>query len=399
MRGRAVSCEDARMAVRRGASCAPFLLLLLFGCANGGPPRPTVDGSGEDAGASDAGPPSDGGGSGDDAGGGGDDSGPDPLDGGQPVDATTPVDAYVPPPDGGPVPGPGGYLDRCTADTDCASLRCADDFGPTRFCTRPCSTDAQCAHEHVCVDGGCVVDDTGQPCVTGTPDTCATGLCYGSAASGACTRYCTSAAECPSGYACTSAAGAPGTRICVDIERRCSAAADCATGLCIPTRGCTSECTTAADCPRRLDGLPPYQCRIDFGSTVPICAPPADILGDDPIGASCRFDGLGRNLCRSGACDESAPLGAMCTQACTAQGGCAPGLGCFPLEDSGSVLYVCERAGTRDLGATCATGRDCHSGLCQAPGYCTRLCADGLCPTGWTCMTAAGLGVSLCERP
>lgn len=382
------------MSVRPWCSIGASLVLLL-GCAKGGPDRPSVDGSGADASAPFDGGSFDGGSSDDaavdeDAFSPGEDAGSEPGDASSPTDAHVPTDAVV--------PGTGAYLDRCTTDRDCASLRCADDYGPTRFCTRTCASDAQCAHEHHCTGGVCVVDDTGQPCVTGTPETCATGLCIGTAAGGQCTRYCSAASECPAGFACALAGGAA-TPICVDIERRCSAAADCATGLCIPGVGCTAQCASAADCPRRLDGLPPYACRVDLGSTVPICVPPSDVLGDDPIGASCRFDGLGRNLCRSGACDETAPLGAMCTQACTALGGCAPGLGCYPLEDSGSVLFVCERAGTRDLGATCAAGRECGSGICQAPGYCTRLCADGICPTGWTCVTAAGLGVALCERP
>jgi hypothetical protein len=168
--------------------------------------------------------------------------------------------------------------------------------------------------------------------------------------------------------------------------------------LCIPTLGCTATCRSAADCPARLAGLPPYACRVDFMAPQPICVPPADVVGDDPIGAACVYDARGLVQCRSGACDDAAPLGPMCVQACTAQGGCAPGLGCYPLADASGVTLVCERAGTRDLGQSCSSGRECHSGLCDTAFYCTRLCADGLCPSDMTCTPVPGFGVALCRR-
>jgi hypothetical protein len=331
------------------------------------------------------------------------DGGPVGADGGPPPierDAGSPgFDAWSPPDvDAGPTPVRRAYLDRCVDDGECASGRCVPDWGGTRFCTRTCTSDLECAHEHLCVEGICRHDDTGAPCSTGSPERCATGLCLGSAAGGQCTRYCTTAAECPAGYACTRAGGS--TRpICVDIERPCSAADDCGTGLCVSMIGCTAECTSAADCPRRFDGLPPYRCAVAYGWPRPLCVPPDDVVGSDPIGASCRRDARGLWLCRSGACDESAPLGPMCTQACTAQGNCAPGLGCFPLADASGVTLSCQRAGSGDLGQPCRNGRECRSGLCDAGGFCTRLCQDGLCPSDMRCEPVAGAGVALCRRP
>ncbi len=307
-----------------------------------------------------------------------------------------PVDAFSPPVDGH-VGGTGAYLDRCTAGADCASALCAADRGGTHFCTRRCTSDLQCAHEHVCVTtptgGVCFPDDTGAPCSVGAPELCALGLCLGGAAGGHCTRACASAAECPAGYACTRAGGST-TKICVDIEEPCSAAADCATGFCT-TLGCTAACDTVADCPTRLAGLPAYACDTRLGST-PLCIPPADILGSAPIGASCPATGT--NDCRSGACDSSAPTGPMCVQACDAQGGCGPGLGCFPLADTTGVTLLCERAGTGDLTEPCSTARDCRSGICHPDHHCTRLCADGFCPSTYTCETVAGFGVALCTH-
>ena len=305
------------------------------------------------------------------------------------------VDAATPPSDAGRPVGTRRYLDRCTGAGDCASSLCEDDLGSTRFCSRTCTSDLECANEHVCVSGRCQADDTGEPCSTASGASCTTGLCVGNAMAGTgkCTRLCGSAADCPAGYAC---ADAGGTRVCVDIEHSCASATACATGLCLSAQGCTAECRSAADCPRRLAGLPPYTCAIAFGSANPICVPPTDIQGPDPIGAICPA--VGTNRCRSGACDTSAPLGPMCTQECTERGGCALGLGCFPQIDGSDLYLVCARAGARDLGESCATGRECQSGLCDTAGYCTRLCGDGLCPSDMSCSPVAGFGIALCRR-
>lgn len=349
-------------------------------------------------------------------GGPGMDAGPDPgMDAGPGVDAFTPptpdagpppdedagpgVDAFTPPtPDAGSPPGTGRYLDRCTGDGDCASGHCVDDVGGSRMCTIPCTTHRDCASEHVCGDDArCHPDDTGATCSTSSPTSCELGLCVGNASvgTGHCTRQCTNASDCPAGYAC---ADAGGTFVCVDIEKDCSDGSQCATGLCLSVQGCTAPCRTAADCPRRFGFLPPYTCEVAFGSTTPICVPPDDVVGADPIGASCPATGT--TTCRSGGCDTAAPLGPMCTQACTQEGGCGPGLGCFPQVDGGDIVLLCARAGSRALGASCSSGRECASGLCDATGsFCTRLCTDdGLCPTGMRCEPVAGFSISLCRR-
>lgn len=307
-----------------------------------------------------------------------------------------------PPPDSGVVrdtgvpTGTGRYLDRCSGGGDCATGLCVDDVGGTRMCTISCTTHRDCASEHVCASGVCIHDDTGASCATGSPASCALGLCIGNSTTGTghCTRDCGSAADCPSGFAC---ADAGGVRVCVDIEHGCSGPEQCETGLCLSAQGCTSECRTAADCPRRLDGLEPYRCERAFGSTNPICVPPSDIMGGDPIGAACPATGF--NTCRSAACDTAAPTGPMCTQACTQEGGCGSGLGCWPLVDGGSIVLVCSRGGSGAIGSACSTGRQCDSALCDTAGFCTRLCTDdALCPTGMRCERVPGFSVSLCRR-
>jgi hypothetical protein len=335
------------------------------------------------------------------------DTGPPPLDGGPPP----PTDGGPPPPDGGPPPpdtgprdsgpvtGTGRYLDRCTRGADCTSGTCADDIGGSMFCTRACSTHGDCADEHACFGGVCAYDDTGVACPVSTPAACNTGACYGPAGgTGRCTRTCASARDCPAGYACADAGG--GTFVCVDIEQPCTAAADCLTGICIPGIGCTSACRSAADCPSTFAGLE-YTCALSSGTRV--CTPSTFVVGSDPIGAICRLDGLGNYLCRGGACgtppDFPGTPPDMCTQACDEEGGCGPGLGCYPIVDVAGIILACVRAGgRRALGASCARAADCDSAICDAPsGRCSRLCADGLCPTGWRCETVPGFTLRICR--
>lgn len=329
-----------------------------------------VPGSRPDAGARDGGPtgPDGGGTDGGPRSDGGEDAGPPAVDGGH---------------DAGP-PMLGRYLDRCSVASDCESGECVDDVGGTRMCTRACAGHSQCAAEHVCASGLCRPDDTGQTCSGASG--CALGLCVGnpSTGSGECTRTCSSASDCPAGYACSDAGG---TFVCVNIERSC---ATCSTGLCLGAQGCTSTCRTAADCPPTLPGLA-YSC--SSGQ----CLPSGDVAGADALGAPCRMSG-GLNLCRSAACLTDDAGTERCTQRCTAQGGCGPASGCVPVDAGGSIVLVCQPAGSGALLQSCTVDAQCRSSLCQS-GFCTRMCtSDGLCPSGLTCSPRVGsAGTSVCQ--
>ena len=398
------------MARRGSAWCVTLsaCVVVVAGCVRGGPPRTSDAGGGSidaevlDAGSlpGDAGEPLDAPMTGpEDAG-----TTPPPTDAGFDAGTSPEVDAHVPPPvDGGPPPGTRGYLDRCTSAAECVSGLCAIDRGGTRFCSRICTSHRDCADEHVCVGGTCVPDDSGEPCSPLDPSTCSTMFCLGPPSGGQCVRECEYAAECPAGHACTTVPGdtVPGRRVCVDIEKPCTdEGSECGTSLCVSGLGCTALCRTAADCPPRLGGigLPPYRCELAYGSTERVCVTPEDVEGTGPIGTLC----VDYSACRSGACDDGARPEPMCTQACTSEGGCAVGLGCFPTPTTPSgppFVLACQRAGTRDLGEACASARDCHSSLCDTAGYCTRLCNDGLCPTGWACQPVPGVpGVAICRR-
>ncbi len=290
--------------------------------------------------------------------------------------------------------GTARYLDRCTVDGDCSTGKCVDDVNGTRMCTIACNTHGDCASEHICgADKLCRPDDTGALCNTADASTCRLGLCIGLSTGPAhCTRECANASQCPAGFACQPISG---TKVCVDIER---SAASCPTGLSFPGSGCTAYCDTAADCPGRLGyfGLPPYTCSVPQGSSSKVCIPPNDVIGSDPIGTLCNA--AGTVTCRSDACNSAALPTPMCTQACTQEGGCGPGLGCTPEVDGSSIILLCARAGSKALGEVCASGRECDSGLCDATGVCTRLCTDdALCPSDMTCQQVPGFSVALCR--
>jgi len=297
----------------------------------------------------------------------------------------------------------GAIFDRCTSDGECTSGKCTP--AAPRFCTKACTSSSECPDGLQCAGGICQLDDTGKTGCNITTGAGCQNYCIGTISASHCTHKCTSASDCPAGFACSSVGG---TKVCIDIERPCGTADQCpgSLGFCgSGGLGCTATCDSAADCPLRLVGLPAYTCQSVSGKNV--CAPPADVLGASPLGATCSATGT--NLCRSGACDDSTTP-ASCAQRCTVRGGCPSGWGCFPLEDPGppkSTLLVCSTVtGSSFLGDACTRGRDCLTALCQAGaggGYCTRMCVDGLCPTGMSCVASGltatdGTPVKLCTK-
>ena len=324
-----------------------------------------------------------------------------PMDNVQPpIDTPMPVDTFVPPdnspPADAPVTGTRGYLDSCASDSDCASAACT--ASAPRFCTRACSVTNDCADGQMCVANRCALDDTGvRGCNPSTAAPCQQ-YCYGNGAVAHCTRDCNSASDCPAGFAC---APVGARHVCVNIEIPCNTANDCPSGLGFCGSGmvgCTSNCNSASDCPLRLPGLPAYTCESRSGQMV--CVPPADVLGADPLGATCPATGT--VFCRSGACDD-ATTPASCNQNCTARGGCGPGYGCYPEASGTDYYFVCHGAGRAWVNESCARSADCYTGLCDLGNYCSKLCNDGLCPTGMNCVdtgasAADGTRIRLCRR-
>ena len=353
------------------------------------------------------------------------------------VGVDAPVGMDVPPPIDVPMamdvpmtvdmgPARAGYLDPCSTNDDCASGECLTTTAGARFCTRRCAATTACADGFLCHSppagrpARCVLDDTGTACDVRTALPCAR-FCVANPVTrlmAHCTHECRTAADCPAGYGCQDAGG--GQRVCIAAEQPCGRASDCTTNVCIGMaggfQGCTSHCTSASDCPRRMTinatgvgivTLPPYECQVVDGER--ICVPPlqalgGDVAGSDELGAACGATGT--PLCRSGVCDGE---GNVCVQGCTPAGGCPSGFACRPWVDDTDVYLVCRRSvsGNVPVGGPCSVGADCVTGLCQgsatgAPAYCSRFCRDRLCPTGMRCVDIGraldGTPIALCQR-
>lgn len=293
----------------------------------------------------------------------------------------------------------GIYTDPCTAGQQCQSGFCLSDVRSSqKFCAGVCATDTSCVLAHECMLMGgeslCQSSDVGQPC--SQPSECANDACIGNAQTGVghCTKTCSSAADCPAGYACTNLSG---TKYCVNVSMTCTSGMDCLTGLCLIDYGfpaCTVPCVASTDCPKG------YICDTDpYGNWY--CVPPT--MGTGGLGATCNGTTL---TCQSGLC-----LGNYCTVECgvTRPVGqwCPPGFGCAPAGNGTDYFLVCSTAGTLGFGETCAAGNQCASALCRemsdATMECSRFCNDGVeCPTGYTCspigIVASGVSLSVCDR-
>ena len=315
----------------------------------------------------------------------------------------------------------GSYLDRCTEAEGCDYACWPDPMHGDGYCTRECVGvgDAACAYEHVCLEedgvSACAHAYLGLACnpADTSGNACAWG-CIGVAGGGAhCTRPCTSAADCPGGFACGLAnptAPADG-KVCQQVNIPCPRGAECPSGIggfCGEGAGagswCSAPCQLPSDCPRLLDGIPPYECSIDTGLGFNVCQLTDLMLafiGENGLGSSCA-----RGMdCRSGLCAaDPSGVGPYCIEVCSVRGGCTHGYGCAPVRTaSDSYFLACLQSGRGELGAACEGPADCESGHCDnGTDSCTRICNDGFCPSGFTCtisgIVADGVGIQVCRR-
>ncbi len=311
-------------------------------------------------------------------------------------------------------------LDPCVADADCSSpLLCkALVVGGPKRCTRACSSPTDCMAATRCESIGgstyCAGNDVGRPC--NGPANCNFGCLIGP---GYCTAACSSGADCPSGYGCMPI-GNPAQSVCVKAEAYCTAgnasaciapsACDESPGLVVG--GCTLACQNAGDCPRRAAGLTPWTCD-------GLCRRPADVFGPLPGGSTpvqyaCDSSQNPVDLCNdhlhidfakfsipappavncaSPNTTDGAP-GDACVDSCRYQGGCAFGFACTAVGNVGSGrIGLCLPTGVGAVGAPCANDGQCQYGYC-ASGKCSRDCtADGVCPSGASCVAAGGPAV------
>jgi len=232
-----------------------------------------------------------------------------------------------------------------------------------------------------------------------------------------CTTTCNTGADCPSGYGCQGV-GTPATRICVKLEAACDpsdtsaciAPAACDTSPSLVVAGCTIACDVPADCPQRAAGLPAWSCQ---GG---LCRRPSDVKGPlqggtIPAQYACDASKAVVNVCNDAqhldfekftipnpppvSCSATVTTdgvpGDACVDTCRYQGGCSWGFTCTAVGNVGSArIGLCLVDGTQEPGAACSSGTQCAFGYC-VNGKCSRDCsADGLCPTGTTCVVASG---------
>lgn len=308
-------------------------------------------------------------------------------------------------------------LDACSGDGDCTpGLLCrASAKGDGARCTRTCNSNTDCFGGRRCelIDNAkvCVQGDVGRACTS--PNDCDFGCLLGPKY---CTTACTNGSDCPNGFACQPI-GTPATNVCVRVSEacdvdatKCIVPAACDTKLPLIVNSCTAACNSAADCPQRAAGLPPWTCD-------GLCRRPNDVFGPlsggtFPTQYACGPGNAVVNICGDGqhidfaAFDIPAPPAVNCSNgtttsgkdsdscvdSCKYKGGCAYGFTCTGVGNlGGSRIGLCLPGGNAPTGSPCQSGLTCEFGYCTAAGKCSRDCtADGLCPTGTTCKAVAG---------
>ena len=321
------------------------------------------------------------------------------------------------------VPAVAQTLELCALDADCdTNLYCrALVKGGTKRCTPACATSAGCPSGTLCLDDGtgatyCLGGDVGRGCTLASQCNfaCLTSNTY-------CTVPCVDGHDCPNGYGCMPV-GTPSQNVCVRAEAHCATGntADCiAPAACdeSPTLilgGCTTVCTTAADCPQRAAPQIAWTC--DAGG---ICRRPGDVYGPLPGGYTpteyhCDAAQQPVNLCNDAQhmdftlftipqtptvdCQSDyttvGVTGDACVNSCRDQGGCAYGYACVALGGiGGERVGLCLPAGSVETGAGCTQHTQCVSGYCYA-NVCSRDCTfDGICPGNLTCTAGGGPNV------
>src|SRR5262249_7834683 len=141
--------------------------------------------------------------------------------------------------------------------------------------------------------------------------------------------------------------------------------AGCDKSMSIPS--CTTQCTTAADCPQRAAGMAPWSCASGF------CKRPSDVFGPQGNGESTQYfcnsqnqivnacnDGVAVNFTGAAApsftCDGVTHGSSdICVDSCTFRGGCANGFACTSLGSYTATTRIglCLPRGTGEVGDSC----------------------------------------------
>lgn len=147
--------------------------------------------------------------------------------------------------------------DACDDSDQCAAGPCAVR-GDQSFCTQTCGDSTPCPRGFACVAAGdqavCVPEAGGLDWACSSDADCLSGICSLDAGVRYCTRSCEAAVPCPDGFVC----GATDSHesVCRRAERGlgqdCTDNVECTTGLCATENGdayCTRVCSDAMACP------------------------------------------------------------------------------------------------------------------------------------------------------
>jgi hypothetical protein len=233
---------------------------------------------------------------------------------------------------------------RAPGQQSCAPYQCTRGA-----CVGRCTSDADCAAGHACVNGSCGPKGLGQSCSTGTD--CASGFC----ADGVC---CDSAC----GGSCRSCALPASVGTCTPV----------ASGSRDPHGACVDQHAPSCGTDGTCDGL--GGCHKYPAGTA--CAAESCSGGAYTGGSACD----GQGACRAPAAISCAPYacnGSRCFQSCSNDKSCSAGNVC--------VQGSC---GLKPNGAGCSAGGECQSGQC-AQGVCCATACGGAC---MSCALAGTLG-------
>lgn len=292
---------------------------------------------------------------------------------------------------------PGGMCAKpCREDKSCGAGECVKIAGGF-YCLPGCEADTDCRDDggYLCVMGACrppvmmgEACERHEECGQGT-------LCVG----GQCGAPCVDSSACDDGYYCIEEGG----------EKGC-APDDCSSGTCGRT------CTMHDDCAFGTYCGPEGQCVLDSCDAQGVCEHPCQEHGDCPDGTYCAMvegaphcvflpEDLGEGTtgygCPDGSCESGyVCLGvgdedayAYCTEECTNDFDCPPGMHCGETMNSdGDLVTLCLR---REFCEPCEfdgqcgyLNEKCVSTADGSGGYCSTVCDPSrtdTCPVDTTC--------------
>ena len=246
--------------------------------------------------------------------------------------------------------GTGACQAKCDGSTRTA---CGVPPGPSTTCATPtCSTGVATPAAYC--------DGAGN-CTPPTTTACAPYVCD----TMSCKTVCTTAADCLTGYTCSSNACVPKKGV------SCAAAADCASGFCVDGVCCDKACT--GECEACDIAGAEGTCTAVTGAPHGTRAKCSDGGGDVCMALAC--DGSDHTKCAAYAngldvvCKAASCASGTLTSAahCDGKGACATGTkqSCSP--------YACD--GAAACKTTCASNAECASGFFCAAGSCSAITA------------------------